>query len=207
MGFPTPDLMTTALRVLVYLGQTMDQGITYSRHAPNAAVLEWWSDSDWAMRRSTTGGTGQLAGGSACAQSRRQDCTTGSSTHAEMVAASANSNDLMWSRGLCGELGLPQDEPTVMYVDAQNVLTITGNFVSSKQTRHIARRELIVREREIEGHLKLVKVGTDDNLADMFTKALDRVPFEKLRGLVMNVLAAGVWFLSPRGKRASRAGT
>ena len=59
-----------------------------------------------------------------------------------------------------------------MYVDAQNVLTITGNFVASKQTRHIARRELIVREREIEGHLKLEKVGTDDNLADIFTKAL-----------------------------------
>ena len=126
-----------------------------------------------------------------------------------MVAASSNSNDLMWSRGLCGELGLPQHEPTRMYVDAQpqNVLTITGNFVASKQTRHIARRELIVREREIEGHLKLEKVGTDDNLADMFTKALDRVPFEKLKGLVMNLLATGVWFLSPRGKRASRVDT
>ena len=204
MGFPTPDLMKTALRVLVYMGQTADHGITYSRHAPNADVLEWWSDSDWAMRRSTTGGTGQMAGGSTCAQSRRQDCTTGSSTHAEMVAASANSNDIMWSRGMCEELGVPQIEPPRMYVDAQNVLTIAGNFVASKQTRHIARRELIVREREIEGHLKLEKVGTDDNLADIFTKALDRAPFEKLKGLVMNLLAAGVWFLSPRGKRASR---
>ena len=193
--------MKTALRVLVYMGQTADHGITYSRHAPDADVLEWWTDSDWAVRRSTTGGTGQLAGGSVCAQSRRQDCVTGSSTHAEIVAASSNSNDLLWSRGLCEELGLPQAEPTLLKVDAQNVLTIATNFVSSKQTRHINRRELIVRERDIEGHLKIDKVPTEDNLADMLTKVLDRVPFEKLRRGVMNLLASGVWFLSPRGKR------
>ena len=96
---------------------------------------------------------------------------------------------------------------TNMYVDAQNVLTITSNFISSKQTRHIARRELIVREREIEGHLKMEKVASADNLADLLTKALDRVPFEKLKKLIMNILATGVWFLSPRGKRAPRGVT
>mgnify|MGYP005711840753 CR=1 FL=1 len=201
MTFPTDDLMKSALRLLVYMGQTADHGITYSRFAPNADVLEWWSDSDWAVRRSTTGGTGQLAGGSVTAMSRRQDCITGSSTHAEIVAASTNSNDLLWSRGLSDELGLTQHEPTKMKVDAANVLTIASNFISSKQTRHISRRELIVREREIEGHLELDKVPTEDNLADMMTKALDRVPFEKLKKLTMNILAAGVWFLSPRGKR------
>ena len=206
MSFSTPDLFKTALRVLVYMGQTMDMGITYSRFAPNAGELEWWTDSDWAMRRSTTGGTGQLAGGSVCAQSRRQDCVTGSSTHAEAVAASSNSNDAMWSRGLCDELGWAPVGPTPMKVDAQNVLTITHDFVSSKQTRHIARRELIVREREVEGHIRLDKVPSEDNLADMFTKALDRLPFEKLRKGVMNILASGVWFLAPRGKR-SRAVT
>ena len=137
-----------------------------------------------------------------CAQSRRQDCVTGSSTHAEIVAASSNSNDLIWSRGLLEELGLPQADPTPLKVDAQNVLTLAHNFISSKQTRHIARRDLIVRERDTEGVLRIEKVATDDNLADLFTKALDRVPFEKLRKLVVNLLSAGVWFLSPRGKRA-----
>ena len=58
-----------------------------------------------------------------------------------------------------------------------------------------------MRERDIEGHLKIDKVPTEDNLADMLTKVLDRVPVEKLRRGVMNLLASGVWFLSPRGKR------
>ena len=57
----------------------------------------------------------------------------------------------------------------------------------SKATKHIARRELIVREREVEGELVVAKVDTKSNLADMFTKVLDRVPFEHLRRQVMNV--------------------
>ena len=55
-------------------------------------------------------------------------------------------------------------------------------------TRHITRRETIVREREADGTLAVTKVPTADNLADMFTKALARDPFMKLRKLVMNIL-------------------
>ena len=102
--------------------------------------------------------------------------------------------------------GIGQAALTVMKCDAQNVLTISSNLVSSKNTRHITRRELIVREREIEGHLRLEKVGTDDNLADMFTKVLDRAPFEKFRRLVMNVLLNGIQYLAPRGKRPRSEG-
>ena len=63
-----------------------------------------------------------------------------------------------------------------------------------------------LREREIEGHLRLEKVGTDDNLADMFTKVLDRAPFEKFRRVVMNVLLNGIQYLAPRGKRPRSEG-
>ena len=48
--------------------------------------------------------------------------------------------------------------------------------------------------------------GTSDNLADLFTKVLDRVPFEKLRGLTMNLLACAVRFLGPRAKRGRADG-
>ena len=60
--------------------------------------------------------------------SRKQDCTSGSSTHAEMIAASANSNDVVWARGYLAEIGLPQDKPTEFNVDANNVITLVHNF-------------------------------------------------------------------------------
>jgi hypothetical protein len=92
------DMFNAALYCLVFMGQTHDDGITYVRDAPGGRRYVHWSDSDWAVRRSTTGGTGQLAGASVQATSRKQDCVSGSSTHAEIIAASTNSNDVVWAR-------------------------------------------------------------------------------------------------------------
>ena len=70
-------------------------------------------------------------------------------------------------------------------------------------TRHINRRELIVRERQDEGHIDVTKVPTLDNLADLFTKALPSVPFSHLRKLLMNVLIMGVKLPVPRARRTA----
>ena len=208
MDCATEDLFNAAKYCLVYMGQTHTEGITYLRDVQGGRRYVHWSDSDWSTRRSTTGGTGQLAGGSTQATSRKQDCTATSSTHAEIIAASANSNDVVWSRGYLSEIGLPQDdEPTIFNVDAANVITLVHNFIASKATRHITRRECVVREREADGTLTVTKVDTLDNLADLFTKALARDPFTKLKKQIMNVLAHGVVAPVPRARRiaASRA--
>ena len=88
------------------------------------------------------------------------------------------------------EFGLPQDEPTPIMVDNSNVLVIVNNLVSTDKTRHIERREMVVREREAQGTSKVTKVDTSDNLADMFTKILARDPFELLRALTMQLTYA-----------------
>ena len=203
MDFGTEDLFRTALHCLVFMGQTHSDGISYTRGTPGGRIFVQWSDSDWAVRRSTTGGTGQLAGGSVFAMSRRQECMSGSSTHAEIIAASTNSNDTLWGRGFLAEIGLVQRLPTPFMVDANNVITLVHNLITGKLTRHITRRELTVREREMEGHLEVTKVSTLDNLADLFTKALARDPFTKLRGLVMNLLVKGAVYPVPRARRLS----
>ena len=64
MDFATEDLFKTVLYWLVYMGQTHLMGITYTREGIGAREYTHYSDSDWAVRRSTTGGTGQLALGS-----------------------------------------------------------------------------------------------------------------------------------------------
>ena len=53
--------------------------------------------------------------------------------------------DADFIRGFLREIGLPQDDPTIFNVDANNVLTLVYNLIASKMTRHINRRELIVR--------------------------------------------------------------
>ena len=201
MDCATEDMYNAAMHTLVYMGQTHTDGLTYLRHAIGGRKYVHWSDSDWSVRRSTSGGSGQLAGASVQATSRKQDCTSGSSTHAEIIAASSNANDVVWARGFLREIGLPQDDPTIFNVDANNVLTLVYNLIASKMTRHINRRELIVRERQDEGHLHVTKVPTLDNLADLFTKALPSVPFTYLRKLLMNILVVGIKLPVPRARR------
>ena len=75
--------------------------------------------------------------------------------------------------------------------------------ISSKLTRHITRREIIVREREDDDTLAVEKVDTDDNLSDMFTKVLDRTPYTKLRKLVMNLLVRSATAAVPRARRGT----
>ena len=73
-------------------------------------------------------------------------------------------------------------------------------------TKHITRRELIVRERderEAASVLRVTKISTLDNLADMFTKVLDRIPFTKFKRLVLNILAMGASWSVPRKHRAT----
>ena len=88
-------------------------------------------------------------------------------------------------------------------VDAKNVLTLVYNLISSKLTRHITRREMIVRERENDATLAVEKVHTDDNLSDMFTKVLDRTPYTKLRKQVMNLLVRSATATVPRARRGT----
>ena len=66
---------------------------------------------------------------------------------------------------------------------------------------YMTRRELIVREREVEGHHAVTKVDTLENIADLLTKALDPTPYEKLRRMLLNVLAVGAIYPVPRARR------
>jgi len=174
----------------------------FSKHSASSTQLIAYSDSDCAVRRNTTGTILQLAGGDILAASRKQDHTASSSTQAEIIAASATSSDVLYGRGLCNEFGLPMDESTPLMVDAQNVLVHTHNFVSTGQTRHIERCELIVCEREVRGDIKCTKAHTSLNLADKLTKVLDGIPFETLRAGLMNMMRTSL-HLAPKGRSRS----
>ena len=110
---------------------------------------------------------------------------------------------MLWCRGLCWEYGLFIDGPTRFYVDAKNVLTLVQNLISTKATRHITRRELVIRDREADEVIVVVKVHTDDNLADLLTKPLHALPFAKLRRGIMNLLIRLAASLPVRRSRKS----
>ena len=71
--------------------------------------------------------------------------------------------------------------PTVTDVDNQSAFDLVHGTSPGKHTKHIQRREFKCREWRAAGETAYRKVGSNDNPADFFTKALDRIPFEKWR--------------------------
>ena len=186
--FSTVELYGCAVRILLYLAESCDVGITFSAYTPNPDVLDAATDSDWHITRSTSGGGLRLAGGTAHAVSRKQDCTAGSSAGAEIVAASSLCDDIVHARGLLGYMNLPQSGPTILDVDNKAVYDVSRNYSATKQLRHLDRRAFRIREYTFSSIVAARLVRTSENWADMFTKVLDRTPFLKFRRLVLNTV-------------------
>nr|GEZ15612.1 hypothetical protein [Tanacetum cinerariifolium] len=95
---------------------------------------------------------------------------------AEYVAASEAVMEAVWIRKFVGDLGvMPSiNKPINMYCDNSAAIIFANEPGIIKGARYFLRRYYYVREQVETSEIKLIKVHTDDNLADPFTKALPR---------------------------------
>ena len=139
-----------------------------------------------------------MAGGNIWAISKRQDCVAGSSAHAEIIAASTVANEISCACGLADEIHHPQLSPVRLHMDNSAVYSLSRDYASSSKTRHIPRRQFAVREKQHNSVIDTVKIDTTDNYADMFTKVLIRVPFERFTKFLLNIAHVGANVVRPR---------
>ena len=84
---------------------------------------------------------------------------------------------------------------TMSYVDNSGAVELSRDRKSCNRTRHIDRRYFKVRELNASGVIEVRKVPTDDNPADLLTKALPFPTFEK-----HTLRVTGAAPVSPRGE-------
>ena len=101
-----------------------------------------------------------------------------SSCEAEYKAAFTTIVERVWLRRLMADLGIGQPSATTIYTGSQSALAVAQNLVFHACTKHIEVHYHYVKERLSAGEISLVYVPTQDNLADLFTKALPREKFE-----------------------------
>ena len=122
-----------------------------------------------------------LNGGIVSSKSKKQQTVALSTAEAEYVALSAAIQEAMWLRSLLQELGVPQNEATIVMQDNQSTMAIATNPEAHERTKHIDIRHHFVRDTIESGAIELQYCPTQDMIADIFTKALDKGRFEELR--------------------------
>ena len=135
-------------------------------------------------RRSTSGYIFMANGSPITWKSGRQTLVTLSSTKAKYVAARDGAKEAVWLRLLAEELGFEPNEPTTLLEDNNACIAQTENPLHHKRTKHIDISFHYTREQVKRKALKLERVDTANQLADMMTKPLDRTTFERLLGML-----------------------
>ena len=185
--------MAAAKHVLQYLRGTYDQCLKYSSQQGVRHNTLWgWVDSDWAAdketRRSHTGYVLMLNGGAISWKSRRQDSVSLSTSEAEYIAASQCAQEVVYLREILRECRFIQNEPTHVYEDNRACILMSENPVSREKSRHVEPLQRLVAEQDTSRHvalrqmflrelvglkvIRMVPCSTQKMVADALTKSL-----------------------------------
>ena len=182
---PSQEHLNKALYICRYLLGTKNYALVYD--GPNGKGLCACTDSDWGSdpnsRRSQTGFFLKLANGIFTWTSKAQKTVALSSTEAEYMALSDCSRQVAWIRTLLSEIGYDL-EPIPIYRDNQGSIFIASNPVTEKRSKHIDIRYHYIRKVIEDGIVEVRFIDGSDNPADLFTKNLGHVKFEKFRALL-----------------------
>ena len=183
MHGPTRKHMGTAKRVLRYIQGTLDYGIAYENG--KETVLIDHCDSDWSGSeddmKSTSGYAFNLGSGVFSWASVKQSSVALSTAEAEYVSAVEATAQAIWLRFVLSDFGEEHVEPTTILCDNTSAIAITKNPVHHHKTRHINRRFHFIRDALQNGEIDLMYCKTEEQVADILTKALAKDRFEYLR--------------------------
>ncbi|MCO5577499.1 hypothetical protein L7F22_031330 [Adiantum nelumboides] len=163
-------------RIFCYLSGTLHLGLFYPKEGSLLPDLHAFLDSDWAGCFDTPVSTSGFCFilGSSCISwlSKKQPTVAISSCEAEYRVVFIAMIECVWLRRLMADLGAGQDTANTIYNDSQSALAIARNPIFHACTKHIEVHYHYVRERLSAREISLAYVPAQDNLADLFTKAL-----------------------------------
>ena len=150
-------------------------------------VIQAFADSDWAgctkTRRSTSGASLCLWGVTLATSSRTQATQALSSAEAELYAMGMAIQDALHLQSLLQELKLTQlakpFELTV-YTDSSSGKALASKLGLTRKSKHVQLRFLFMQDLVASGQLKLSRVPSERNPADVLTKYLQAFTLQKL---------------------------
>jgi hypothetical protein len=191
---PAPKHWKLLIHVVKYLKGTVDAGVEYRmqpRELRNRLVA--YSDASWADlpggigdptvvdgKKSTLGHVLMLNGGPVSWKAHVSQIVALSSAEAELFATVACAKDICEARRLLAHVGEPQEPtPSTLWCDSSSVVSINSKRNTSAKLRHIEIKYFYCRYLAEAGVISTRKIDGDENVSDLFTKALGETKFRK----------------------------
>ena len=173
MHNPSEEHMETVMRIIRYLKGTPGKGIQFLRNG-HLDVMGY-TDADWAGnvtdRRSTSGYFTFVGGNLVTWRSKKQNIVALSSAESELKGVVKGICELMWLKKLMTELGFPPNKEMDLFCDNKAAIDISHNPVQHDRTKHVGVNRHYLRENIEAKIIRLIYVKSEEQLADILTKA------------------------------------
>ncbi|CAL1410164.1 unnamed protein product [Linum trigynum] len=104
-----------------------------------------------------------------------------SSAEAEYIAATDAACEAVWLKRLISDLQQNENGPTIIHCDNMSAIAMTKNPVFHARSKHIELHHHFIQDLVNEGLIVMEFINTDDQPADIMTKAVTREKFEKFK--------------------------
>ncbi|XP_071051062.1 uncharacterized protein [Onthophagus taurus] len=177
-------------RVFRYLKNTIDLKLQI-KSSPDQSTdhLIAYVDADWGSnlidRKSNSGYCVFLNGNLMTWSStkkikeKKQKCVSLSSTEAEYVALTELTTELEWYTRLLSEIGV--NVTPIIFEDNQSCIKLTKNDQLKKRTKHIDTKYHYIRDLVNKNKINIKYLPSEDMIADILTKPLDKIKLRKFR--------------------------
>jgi hypothetical protein len=174
MHDPRKPHMDAVERILRYLKSAPGKGLLFTKN--NHLKVEGYTDADWAGsandRRSTSGYFTFVGGNLVTWRSKKQPVVARSSAEAEYRGMAFGVCELLWLRNLLRELGVDYQDAMKLYCDNTSAIEIAHNPVQHDRTKHVEVDRHFIKEKLEAGIIIFPFVKSEDQLADILTKAV-----------------------------------
>ena len=169
-------------RIIKYLVGTVNLGLWYPKNS--LCNLVGYSDSDFARSktdRKSTSGTCQFIGSALVSwNSKKQNSVALSIAEEEYISAGSCYAQILWMKQQLSDYGIVLDHIPIK-CDNTSAIILSKNPVLHSRTKHIEIRHHFIRDHVLKGDCVLEFVDTKNQLADIFTKPLNKDSFYNIR--------------------------
>ena len=175
-------------RIMAYLSGTRTQGIDFRRTSNQSFELRGYSDADDAgdkdTRRSVSAYAFYWGDALISWNSCQQKIATLSSCESELVALTKASCEALHLSGLVHEVTGSLAAVNI-FEDNNAARSVSSDSKFSKSLKHVARRHFMVQQHVAAGRVRVLRCPTTHMLADILTKPLSPVIFNRVRDYLL----------------------